>query len=479
MILRVCLWAILAVLVASALGACRQDGAARVPGGSPDATETVAASTAPTQPPPTTPIPAPAPVIVEVPHYITITVPAESVAVDLCDEPTDTIVIGAILPLSSPGAMRNGFAMQTALNIALNDINTIGGIGDRRVQLITYDSAGIPTRGAKFAERLIVEDCAVAIVGLYHNNVALAVRDVAQKYGVPLVLAEPAADPLTAGEPAEVFRIAPTGSMVSSMDAEWLAEVGDYNEDGELLAVMVVPDSNHGQLQAEQAEALMPEYGIQVKTLIADLPTVDFSPIIARIVAMEMAPDALFIKIYDDSALDLQRQLLDAGIGPEKGTIIVTTPAALDDENFWSRLPDGEKTVVQQVGPWPSTVTPMGALFVTNYMRYFDRWPERYAFSAYDAFMIAADAIGRADSLAGEDIVTALEATEVEFASGLYYFPYVDRTPPDTSTPEFMWHQWPDVQTLFLEYVEPMQSAEQMSVIWPDTYRTVDVPYVR
>ncbi len=472
MILHASFWPVLAIVTMLALGGCTQNVESASPI-APTLTESV-----PVVSLPPTPIPLPSPVFIEVPYYITVTVPSEVQVSGPCDEPRDTIVIGAILPLSSPGAIRNGFAMQTALNLALNDITSIGGIRGQRVQLITYDSAGIPTRGAKFAERLITEDCASAIVGLYHSNVATAVRDVAQTYGVPLILAEPAADHLTTGQIPEIFRIAPTASMVSGMDAEWLSEVGDHNGDGELLAVVVAPDTNYGQLQAEQAEISFPERDIEVKTLIADLPAVDFTSVIARIVDIERTPDALFIKIYDDSALALQRQLLDAGIGPEKGTIIVTTPPALDDEKFWALMPDGENTVVQQVGPWYSTLTPMGALFANNYMGYFDRWPERYAFSSYDAFMIAADAIERADSTAHEDVLAALEGTEIELTSGLYYFPFVDRSPPDADVPDYMWHQWPDVQTLFLQYAEPQQSAEQMTVIWPDAYRTGDEPYV-
>lgn len=396
-----------------------------------------------------------------------------------CDELGDSIVIGAILPLSSPGAMRSGFAMQTALNIAVNDINAVGGVQGRQIELVTYDSAGIPSRGAKFAERLILHDCARAIVGLYHNNVAIAVRDVAATYGIPLILAEPNADGLTGKEAAELFRIVPAKSMVDSMDARWLAEVGDYNQDGELTAVVIAADTSHGQEQAEQAGYWMPEFGIDVKTLVADLPTQDFSPVIARIVDMEMAPDALFIKVRGEPALAIQRQLLDAGIGPDKGTIIVTDEVALDDEHFWAVMPDGAGTVVKQIGPWPSTATALGHLFAVSYMRTFERWPERYAFAAYDALMLAADAMERSTTLTPPDILAALAAADIELAAGRYYFLDGEEDASSHSyVSDLLWGQWPDVQTLFLEYKEPLQPAEQMSVIWPDLYRTVDTPFV-
>src|SRR5690606_39081386 len=108
------------------------------------------------------------------------------------------VTIGAILPLSSPGALLAGYAMQTALNIAVNDINTQGGIHGLPLRLVTYDSAGTPERAAQFAERLILLDCAVAIVGLYHNSVAMAASDVAHRYGVPILIAGAGADDITA-----------------------------------------------------------------------------------------------------------------------------------------------------------------------------------------------------------------------------------------------------------------------------------------
>ena len=66
--------------------------------------------------------------------------------------------------------------MQTAINIAVTDINEQGGIHGVPLRLVTYDSAGTPERSAQFAERLILLDCAVGIVGLYHNGDAMAAR---------------------------------------------------------------------------------------------------------------------------------------------------------------------------------------------------------------------------------------------------------------------------------------------------------------
>jgi branched-chain amino acid transport system substrate-binding protein len=90
-----------------------------------------------------------------------------------------------------------------------------------------------------------------------------------------------------------------------------------------------------------------------------------------------------------------------------------------------------------------------------------------------------ADAIERAGSLDPDAIIQALEETDMELAAGRYYFPYGIKNPPSGDVPDFMWHQWPDVPLLFLQYTEPNQHSDDVEVIWPAAYRTTDGPIVQ
>ncbi|HMN28266.1 MAG TPA: hypothetical protein PKE45_08935, partial [Caldilineaceae bacterium] len=90
---------------------------------------------------------------------------------------------------------------------------------------------------------------------------------------------------------------------------------------------------------------------------------------------------------------------------------------------------------------------------------------------------LAGDAIQRAASLDGSAIITALEQSDVELASGRYHFAYSAMHPPDgESEPAYWWHQWLDAPLLYLQYAEPNQPASAAPVIWPPLYRTVDAP---
>lgn len=423
------------------------------------------------------PAPTQTPVIVEVTRVVAVTAtptrPSEGSCPEDVAEQLDEIPIGALLPLSNPGAMRHGFAMQAALNIAVDDVNAAGGVLGKPVRLITYDTAGIPSRAADLAEQLIVQDCVHGIVGLYHSNVAAAVSEIAHVYGVPLIIAEASADELTATLYPEVFRVAPAFTQLATANVRWLTSTIGVNGVTDHSVVQVVENGAYGQVLMAQNEAAMTAAGIDVKSVLVDLPMRDFSPIIARIVDMEQLPGTVFIYLRNGAGLEFQQQLAAAGIGPQNGTLIVNTEEALDVAAFWAAVPGGSHTIVRRNGPWPSTVSPIGHAFAEQYKRYFETWPERYAFAAYDAFRLMADALNRAETLDADAVIAALEATDLVLASGRYTFPVNSNSPPDIETgKDWMWHQWPNVQTLFLQYTEPLQPAEEMRVIWPPIYAT-------
>jgi ABC-type branched-subunit amino acid transport system substrate-binding protein len=441
----------------------------------------------PEEPPTAEAIPTPSPQIIEVTRVIEtqVIVPATREPPDAC-VPEDAglveeIVIGALLPLSPPGAVTAGFAMQAALSVAVEHVNASGGILGTPARLVTYDTAGTPSRATVLAERLITQDCAIALVGAFDSDVAAAVRDVATRFMIPAILIRSPDDDLMAGNPPTSFRIGPTESMLAQMDSAWLAQVGDFNEDGEMVAVHVRDSSADSAATAEESAEWFERHGINRIEYVVDLPARDFSPVIARIVDLEMIPDAVFVRLPPaPSSLDFHRQMMDAGIGPMNGTLIVTTDAALDDEQFWTSVPDGKLSVVTQIGPWLNTVSDLGVRFANDYAEYFARWPELHAFETYDAFRLVAEAAERAGTLRSADIVKVLEEDEFELAAGRYYFPVGSRNPLGSHGDDATaWHQWPDPPLLFMQYTDSNQPSAEAAVVWPDEYRTVDSPIVR
>ena len=404
-------------------------------------------------------------------------VPGRCAPTDVAD--LETIQIGATAPLSAPGSVTGGLVMQAAFRIAEDEINEAGGVLGKPINIILNDTEGLPERGTAVMERLITQDCVAAVVGEYHSAVGLTMKEVANKYHVPTIFAETYNDDITGVGYPEVFRIAPTSTFTAQMDGKWLTEVGDYNGDGENFVVIVAENTGYGQGQVDRADQWFPEFGLTHETFFADLPTLDFSSVVARINALDTVPDAILIKVTGETSYNLQQQLMEGGIDPAQ-TIVVANQVALNHDEFWQNVPDGQWAVIPRIGPWASSATQRGLDFADAYRARMGRFPEAYAFEAYDSLHLMADAINRAGSLDPDAIIAALEATDFEGAAGNYYFPYGSDNPPEAAgEPAFMWHQWPEVPLLFLQYTEAGQHSDDVEVIWPDTYRTSEGAVVR
>lgn len=391
------------------------------------------------------------------------------------------ITVGAILPLSHPGAVIAAISMQVALNIAVEEINAAGGIAGKPLRVATYDSAGLPQQAARAAIELITEECAIALVGGYFSDVAQTILEVAHGYQTPFIAIDAMDDALTASEHPEIFRISASESIISTRLGEWLMEIGDYNSDGATSAVVVVENSAAGQMQAQMVSTGLEQAGFTYEVHAVDLPTMDFSSLIARIVVKQTQPDVLIIRINGEAALDLQQQLLANGIGPHKNTQIVTSRSALNGQDFWQHMGDaGVYTVASRNGAWPSTTNDMGKAFAQRFETYLNRWPEGYAFSAYDSVWLVADAIQRAESTDTRAIIRALEQTNLQLTNGRYHFPYGSNSSPAQSGADpSLWHQWTDPPVLLLQYTEANQTPADMAVLWPPTYSTVETPLLR
>jgi ABC-type branched-subunit amino acid transport system substrate-binding protein len=382
------------------------------------------------------------------------------------------LVIGAILPLSSPGAFDAGFAMQFALNTAAKIVNREGGIDGRPIRLVTYDSAGIPRRGALYAERLITMDCAAVIVGLFHDNVAAAVVDVAESHSVPVIITGARDARLTAEQSPVVFRIAPTDAvrdrnLVDFLTARFSADPAQVWRDGEATVIYVAENYELENRHGQNLIARMGDAGMTAKALTVDLPITDLSPTLTRILAGKMPPDAIVLDLPASAVSALHARLLDLGIGPATGTLIIADGPEQNDQLSIGNT-TGSPAIVGWDGPWPSTVHEAGRPLIADFAGYFDRWPEPIAFQAYDSLLLAVDALRRAETLAGADIIAALEATDVQLGSGRYHFPYgADRLPAEAGASPEEWHQWTEPHLLYLQLgpaTEPLSAAQ---VIWP------------
>ncbi len=376
----------------------------------------------------------------------------------------DVIKIGVPLPMSAPGAVSGGLAMQYAINIAVDQLNAAGGVLGKPVQPVFYDTASLPERGTAAMEYLITQECVVGVVGEYHSSAGVAEKEIAHKYHIPVVFAETWNDGITASGYAEVFRIAPASSMVAEADANYLLKLGVE------FVVIVTESTDYGMPAAEATQERLADVGIESEVYSADKGTPDYSAIITRIQAGEV-PGAVLTLITGEDSFNFENQAVEAGLMPNADTVCIANQVAIQPQ-YWEAVPGGNYCAFRKVGLVPSLANDITKTFEEEYRKRFGIFPESFALEAYDSMMIMANAIEEAGSLDPDAMITALEATDITLAQGHYYFPYGSDNPVPADQPDWMWHQWPDAAVLFIQYFEEGQSATDAAVVYPEVYQT-------
>jgi ABC-type branched-subunit amino acid transport system substrate-binding protein len=389
-------------------------------------------------------------------------------------EEGETIRIGGIGPLSAPGSVVGGIAMQFAMNLAVQDINEAGGVLGKPVELVFADTEGLPERGVAVVERLITENGVVAVTGEYHSAVGIPVADLCHEYGIPVLFSETWSDKITETGYPEVFRIAPASSMNSRASAEWFADVGVEH------VVSIVENTDYGIGQNESDQAFFEELGITSdEVFFVELGTEDFLPILNRIQAIDPPPDVIRVAVTGETSYNLEQQMAELGIAPSEQTIGTANQVAIQPE-FWESVPNGNYYVFSLVGLPPSLYNDTTRHVAEAYKAQFDSDPPSYALEAYDSMWILADAIERAGTTEPQALIDALEETDIDLAQGRYWFKYTSKNPlpEDGSVPAYMWHQWPDPAVLLIQYFEPNQNWEEAAVVWPPVYQTHGTSYI-
>ena len=385
----------------------------------------------------------------------------------------DPIRIGALFPLSAPGSVVGGEAMRDAMIIAAERINAAGGLLNRPVELIVVDSEGLPERGAAVTERLISQDGVVAIAGGYHSSVGVVAKEVAHDNNIPIVLANTWNDTITSVQYPQVFRIAPLSSEVSAVDVKFIQWLRD--EAGVQLnkVVILTENTDYGIPAAADTSRLLEEAGIEPVTFGVDIGTQDFAGIIERIKAEE--PDFIMSLATGEASYNFAQQCADAGIGPQDLPTLCEH-VALESESFWRNVPDGNYCFVRRIGLPPQLYNDIALEFLADYeARTGKEGAESYAFAAYDAVRIIAQAITEAGTTDPNDIIAALEEISYEGALGTITFPINSRnTPQDAGVDPKWWHQFPDPAVTVVQYQQHGEDSVGATVVFPHTYQTGD-----
>ena len=327
---------------------------------------------------------------------------------------SNTVRIGAILPLSGPVAFYGNESRDGAL-LAIEQINAAGGLLGKQLALISEDDEGNAEKAVNAFTKLTTRDRVSFIIGSSTSGATQAITNLAQRNRVLLI--SPSAtnvDVTRAGD--YVFRacfIDPFQGVVGANFA--------YNTlRSRRAAVLYDAGADYNTGLADSFKRQFRALGGQV---VADeayqTGDVDFNAQITRIRAAN--PDVVYLPNYYNDVSLQAKQLRDQRI-----------TCALLGGDGWDSLVDNAGDEVLN-GFWSSgfasdTTDPRGVAFVRAFETRFRRSASQFAALGYDTMMLVIDAIRAAGTFDTPAVKDAMARINGPYVTGNIRFD-ADRNP--------------------------------------------------
>ena len=379
----------------------------------------------------------------------------------------NTIKIGWVGPLSPPGGYAEGALMKQAAQLAADEINAKGGLLGKQVEVIYQDTRGQPEEGTAAAERLISQDKVVAITGEFHSSVFLAEMEVAHKAGIPIIGVDVWALKITGKGYPEVFRVAPNQALIAGKYADWIAAAGFKN-------VAVLTEKTDGGQSA--IDVLLPgldKHGVKYENDGADPNATEFTAQIERFKSHQPPFDFFMTEYSEAGAYPMVSQASQLGFAPTAKTGIGNSGGPAVDPTFWKNVGKAGVGLVTEIVSLPKSAdNDVAKAFKAAFQKKFNAAPSPQSLENYDAMLVLADAIKRANSTDGKAIIAALEKTDIVLGRGKYTF----STGHD---PDWAYHQFMEAPVALVQYDKVDQDAEDAPIVWPRNVATSKEIYMK
>lgn len=319
----------------------------------------------------------------------------------------DTVKVGGLTPLTGAVAVY-GLAVQAGVDYAVEEINAAGGVMGKQIEFIWRDDQGDPAYAVSMYNQLVGEDI-VALVGAVTTAPTIAVFSEVAKTGMPAITASASAYEVTnAGN--NLFRACFLDPYQAGIAAQFIKE----NLGAETVGIIYdnANDYTLGLYEAFIAKA--EEIGLEVvATEVGVAGQADYSAQISKLSDAE--PDAIYAAEYAQELAVMLPQIFDAGLDE--------TPLV---------GPDGFSGVDSQVGEdvgllancyYTSAFSldstdEVAKAFIEGFTAKTGAAPTLFNALGYDAMKIMAAAIDAAGSTDQEAVVAALDATDINGATG-------------------------------------------------------------
>jgi branched-chain amino acid transport system substrate-binding protein len=316
-----------------------------------------------------------------------------------------TIRLASLLPISGRSS-HSGEAMRNGAELAIAEVNAAGGVLGRRIELVIEDDACDPGTAVTAAQSVVEKDVALSVGG-YCSSAVVPTLKIFRDAGVPMIIAQANSTDLIEPRYDSVFLICGTVTAEAEFAVDWMKKLGGTR-------LSVIHDGTSFPITL--AESTVAEARRTGKVTVAGEAKLSQGAADYRRTALSIIgakADIVYYTGYYGEATQLIKDLRTAGF---TGKIVVGDGAT--DGPLFTDLTEAQSRDVYGT-----------ALLVPEFMPEIKEWARRYEAAygaapgpstaeAYDAVMVALDAIKRAGSTDHAAVRTALSNTDYPGLSG-------------------------------------------------------------
>ncbi len=335
----------------------------------------------------------------------------------------DNVKIGVIYPLTGNAASA-GSSAKDALELGAEIVNGahpalkgsalagatgLSNFGGAKIELINVDHQGNPQVGQSQTLRLIQQEKVAAVLGAYHSSVALAATAVAERYGVPFLVADSVALNITQRGFKWIFRTGPIAPDFAKAYTEFLTGLKQSGRKVDSIAI-VNENTDYGTSVAASILDAARKVGINVA---AQIPyNANSSDVSGQVLQLkELKPDAVIFISYTADTILYFKTLKNLDYVPP---MIIGDDAGFSDPTFIPTVGDIAQGAMNRsaydVGKPGSNPYKVNDLFKAKYGRELDDTSARWM----QGFLVLVDALNRAGSTDPAKIQKALQETDLK-----------------------------------------------------------------
>ncbi len=333
------------------------------------------------------------------------------------------VEIGVIYPLTGNAASA-GQSARDAVHLGVDIVNTahpelknlplgatagLPNLGGAKIELDEADHQGNPQVGQQQTLRLIAQDHVAAMLGSYQSSVSLVATAVAERQGIPFLVADSVASNITGRGFKWTFRTTPIAPDFAKAYFDFLNDIRKSGRKIDTIAV-VNENTDYGTSVGASIVEAAKTANIKVGAQIAY--NANSSDVTAQVLQLKtLQPDAVVFVSYTADIILYFKTMKNLDYLPP---IIIGDDSGFSDPAFIPNAGDLAQGAINRsafdIGKPGSNSYIVDQLFKTKYGRDLDDTSARWL----QGFFVLADAINQAGSTEPEKIQAALKATDLK-----------------------------------------------------------------